>query len=166
MSDKIRKIGDPVLRQKTEEVTEFNQDLSNLIQEMTTAMREARGIGLAANQIGVSKAVCIVDVTAGLLTPKVYVNPKILSGDNPTDFDEGCLSIPGVTGVTRRYRRVELEYQDLQGNKITEELFDMWAIAIQHEVDHLNGKLYPDKMSKIKRKVLLDKYERKQNGGN
>lgn len=133
---------------------------------MTTAMREARGIGLAANQIGVSKAVCIVDVTAGLLTPKVYVNPKILSGDNPTDFDEGCLSIPGVTGVTRRYRRVELEYQDLQGNKITEELFDMWAIAIQHEVDHLNGKLYPDKMSKIKRKVLLDKYERKQNGGN
>lgn len=129
-------------------------------------MREARGIGLAANQIGVSKAVCIVDVTAGLLTPKVYVNPKILSGDSPTDFDEGCLSIPGVTGVTRRYRRVELEYQDLQGNKITEELFDMWAIAIQHEVDHLNGKLYPDKMSKIKRKVLLDKYERKQNGGN
>lgn len=158
---KVKKIGDPILRKKTELITDFaGTYLYDLVTEMTTIMREERGIGLAANQAGISKAICIIDITQGKNPVEVFINPEILSQSDLIDFEEGCLSIPGVSATTKRFSKIKVKYQDIDGNLKEEDMDGLRAIAIQHEVDHLNGKLYVDKLSRLKRDITLKKYRK------
>lgn len=156
---RVKKIGDKILRQKTATITEFDQELVDLVAEMTDIMREERGIGLAGNQAGVSKSICIIDITQGINPVEVYVNPEITSTSDLIDFDEGCLSIPGVQARTKRFNKVTVKYQDITGTHKEEQLEGIRAVAIQHEVDHLNGKLYIDNLSRLKREMTMKKYK-------
>lgn len=159
MSSRVKKIGEAVLRKPTEKVTDFS-GLGDLIKEMTEIMREEKGIGLAANQAGVSKSVCIIDITQGTNPVEIFINPEIVSGSDLIDFEEGCLSIPGISAVTKRYSKVKVKYKDIAGNDREEDMDGLRAVAIQHEVDHLNGKLYVDSLSRLKRDIALKKYKK------
>lgn len=123
-------------------------------------MKEAKGIGLAANQIGVSQAVCITDLEPGQ-EPKAYINPEITESSDPISFDEACLSIPGVSEKTTRFNKVKVKYQNRFGEYVEEQLEGIKAIAIQHEVDHLNGKLYIDQLSRLKKQLLAKQYQKR-----
>jgi peptide deformylase len=123
---------------------------------MNETMKAEGGIGLAANQIGHSLRIFILKREA---TYDEYINPKILSKKELVDFEgEACLSIPGVSAITKRYRGLELEWTDKNGTKKSEAFEGLKAFAIQHEMDHLDGKLYIDQFGPVKRSLLLGKH--------
>ncbi len=156
----IRKYGDPVLRQKAARVEQFDDELATLVNDMIETMQAAEGIGLAAPQVGVSKAVFVVDV--GLLEkgaqPQAFINPEILDefGEDVT-MEEGCLSIPGIAEDVTRKQAVRIRYQDLQGQVHEGQYKDMFARVIQHEFDHLNGIFFTDRLGPMKRRLLSKK---------
>ncbi len=159
MQYKIRYIGDPVLRKPTTDVGTFDDTFRRFIKDMTDVMYVEDGIGLAAPQIGFSKSVVIVDVSElvkgeGL---RIFVNPKIYSTSGESVVEEGCLSIPGVREKVTRPDTIRMTYQDETGAEFDEE-FDGWpARVLQHEVDHLNGILFVDHISPLKRQLLISK---------
>ena len=146
----IVKYGDPRLRKKCEEVTDFSI-LSDIISEMYDSMYEADGVGLAANQIGYNLNLFIVDITHTEETdePAEFVNGKIIDSRGEAVYSEGCLSVPGVEFEIKRPEFITLQYQKLDGSKHTKEFGGFYARAIQHEMDHLNGKLIVDHVSSI-----------------
>ena len=153
----IRKYGDPVLRKKAARVTVFDAALQSLAADMIETMQAAQGIGLAANQIGLSQALCVVDI--GLITegapPQAFVNPAILQASkSEVSFEEGCLSIPDITDEVLRKERVLVRYQDLAGNTHEQECEGTLARVLQHEIDHLNGFFFVDRLSPLRRKLL------------
>ncbi len=156
---KIKYIGDPILRRKTTDVELFDKKFAAFLEEMTEIMYREDGIGLAAPQIGISKSVVIVDV-AELVegeSLRIFVNPKIKEASGSSVVEEGCLSIPGVREEVTRPEVIELSFQDESGASFTHE-FDGWlARVLQHEIDHLNGILFVDHISPIKRQVLINK---------
>ena len=156
---KIKYIGDPILRKKTQDVLDFDSKFAAFLEEMTEIMYREDGIGLAAHQIGVSKSVVIVDV-AELVEDeflRIFVNPKILSSSGSSVVEEGCLSIPGVREEVTRPGVIELSFQDETGATFVHE-FDGWlARVLQHEIDHLNGILFVDHISPVKRQLLINK---------
>jgi len=155
--DKIRKAGDMILKQKSIPVLISKEDIKPLIAEMTQVMKAAVGMGLAANQIGDPRAVFILDVEQNGHI-EVFVNPEIVQGSCLIDFEEGCLSVPGITAVTQRYNLITLRYYDMILSEIvTKEISGTKAVAIQHEVDHLNGKLYIDQFGTAKKNLILSK---------
>ncbi|MBV9108911.1 MAG: peptide deformylase [Gemmatimonadetes bacterium] len=166
---KIETLGSDVLRRRADEIAAPGSDaeLDKLIDDMFETMYDARGIGLAAPQIGLSKRLIVVDVQdeSGKDTgPFALFNPVILeSGSDTEKQEEGCLSIPGVTGMVERPYTVVVEGQDRQGNAMRIEADAMLARCLQHEIDHLDGVLFIDRMSPLKRNMLLRKY-RKQAG--
>jgi peptide deformylase len=139
----IVKDPDPVLRERAKEVTKFNANLHKLLQDMADTMYDAKGVGLAAPQIGILKRVIVVDVgdEHGLIE---MVNPEIVEREGEQIGPEGCLSIPGLSGTVRRAQRVVVKGQDRDGNPFTVEAEGYLARAFQHEVDHLNGVLFTD----------------------
>jgi peptide deformylase len=139
----IVKDPDPVLRERAKEVTKFNANLHKLLRDMAETMYDARGVGLAAPQIGILKRVIVVDVgdEHGLIE---MVNPEIVEREGEQIGPEGCLSIPGINGIVRRAQRVVVKGQDRDGNPFTVEAEGYLARAFQHEVDHLNGVLFTD----------------------
>lgn len=139
----IRKIGDPVLRSKTKKVKNINQKTIDLIENMTDTMYEADGIGLAAPQVGVLQKLFIVDVGNGLIE---VINPKIIEKNEQSIMEEGCLSIPGETGAVVRAKEIVMEGYNKNGEKIKIEADGLLARALQHEYDHLEGKLFTDKV--------------------
>lgn len=157
---KIRYIGDPVLRKKAEEITRFDPALHALIDQMTEIMYKEDGIGLAANQIGVLKRLVIVDITPleesefeGAFS---FINPEILESEGRSTVEEGCLSIPGVREEVTRPEKILVKYQDKFG-KSYQRWFDKWmARVLQHEIDHINGILFVDHISPIKRQLLIN----------
>lgn len=157
---KIRKYGDPVLRQKAASVTEFDVNLAKFAADMIETMQAAKGIGLAAPQVGFSTALCIVDV--GLIeegaAPQVFVNPEILEvfGEEQA-LEEGCLSIPEVTDDVVRQEGIRLRYQDLEGQTHEIAVKGLFARVLQHEVDHLHGIFFTDRLSPFRRKMLAKK---------
>jgi peptide deformylase len=158
---KIRKIGDPILRVKCEPVSIIDSELEKLVEEMKVVMAEAKGLGLAANQIGVPKAVFTMNCRGSV---EVFLNPEIVSqSDLQVFLQEGCLSIPGIPGqATKRYNKVVIKYNKLSdiGETIEEELVGTPAIVVQHEVDHLNGKLFVDQYGPLKKSMVMDKYKK------
>ncbi len=156
----IRLYGDPVLRARAKPVETFDDDLREFIASMIETMHAAEGIGLAAPQVGVSRALCVVDV--GLIEkgqlPKVFINPVIHESSAEEDVhEEGCLSIPGITEDVKRPVRIRLTYQDENGKEHELECSGMLARVLQHEIDHLHGVFFTDKLSSIKRKLLSKK---------
>jgi peptide deformylase len=150
----IRKYGDPILRQKAKSLEHFDQQLQNNAADMIETMQAASGIGLAANQVGLEGALCVVDL--GLVDegakPRAFVNPVILeTKGNILPHEEGCLSIPDVSDQVDRPERIRLRFQDLDGTPQEQEFEGMIARVLQHEVDHLNGIFFIDRLSPVRR---------------
>jgi peptide deformylase len=138
---------DPVLRKKAVPVSRFNERLHKLLDDMAETMYDANGVGLAAPQVGISKRVIVVDVGDGLIE---MVNPEIVAKEGEQfDPPEGCLSIPNLLGVVRRARWIRVKGQDRHGNPVELEAEDYLARAFQHEIDHLNGILFPDVADRV-----------------
>ena len=155
----------PVLRKKTQPVTDFkDKKLKKLIEDMAETMYDAPGVGLAANQVGISLQVAVIDAIWKSEDKKrelrIFINPEILEKKEPIPFEEGCLSLPGVTAEVKRYQKVKVKYQDINGKSHTLSAEGLLAVALQHETDHLNGKLYIDHLSSIKREIILKKYKK------
>ena len=164
----IRQYPDPVLRQRAEAVVAFDQALAALAQEMIRTMHEASGLGLAANQIGLTQRIAIVapDDEAG--HEIALVNPQIVHAEEWEESDEGCLSFPGIYIKVGRFAQVRIRYQNLQGKTCEMEATSLLARAIQHELDHLDGRLLVDRMSSIQRmthrrrlRELTDRFEKR-----
>lgn len=139
----IVKEGDPVLRKTARSVLNFDEKLAQLLDDMKDTMYDAEGCGLAAPQVGILRRVCIVDIGDGLIE---LVNPVIIEEDGVQEETEGCLSLPGEYGVTRRPMKVTVKAQDRNGETFTVSGDGLKARAFCHEIDHLNGILYIDKV--------------------
>lgn len=159
-------MGDPVLRQEADDVTVFDAALRALVRDMYETMYHADGIGLAAPQIGVPKRVLVVDLRRpdgeGDEPPKIaLVNPTIVwSSDETYKASEGCLSIPGLEEVVERPFAIRVEARDVHGTAVVVEAEDLFGRALQHEIDHLDGVLFLDRVSALKRKMLLKKWKK------
>ena len=139
----IVKEGDPVLRKTSRSVLNFDEKLAQLLDDMKDTMYMADGCGLAAPQVGILRRICIVDVGDGLIE---LVNPVITEESGVQEASEGCLSLPGEYGVTRRPMKVTVKAQNRNGETFTVSGEGLKARAISHEIDHLNGILYIDKV--------------------
>jgi peptide deformylase len=150
-------LGSPVLRQHSAAVQTVDDDVRRLIADMFETMDAAKGIGLAANQVGVARRVAVVDVDDDRF---IMVNPRILETEGRASAEEGCLSIPDIYADVTRPDRVVIEALDAEGNSYRKEATGLKARAIQHEIDHLDGILFLDHLSLVKRQMLLAKWRR------
>lgn len=155
----IRKFPDPVLRRKTDRVTNINGTIERLIDDMVETMHAAPGVGLAANQVGVSLQVAVIDLSTREEKEKrhpllVIINPEILSLQGSVVEEEGCLSIPDYAEKVKRAARVKVRAQDRTGNVFELEAEGLLAKALQHEIDHLNGLLFIDRLSPLKKSIF------------
>ncbi len=159
----IRKYPDEVLRKKALPVDNIDKDLQHLIDNMIETMYAAPGIGLAAPQVGVSKRLVVIDVsTKEEKHPLiVLINPEITEADGFIDSEEGCLSVPGYTSTIKRAGRVVVRGSDRNGKPVQIEGTGLLARALQHEIDHLDGVLFVDRMSSIKREFFKKRYLKK-----
>lgn len=158
----IRKYGDPVLRVATKPVTEFNPQLWKLINDMTDTMYAAPGVGLAANQVGVSQQLMIIDLSVGE-EPEglmVFVNPEIVDPEGEITEEEGCLSIPDFVEIVTRPEKLKCLYLDQHGERKEMLAEGLMARAICHEVDHLKGTLYVDHLRGLKKERILKKIQK------
>ena len=156
-------LGDPVLRAPAEAVHAFDGELHDLVQDMFETMYDADGVGLAAPQIGVSRRVLVVDLRdEDRPDAKVaLVNPRITWVSEQVDkATEGCLSIPGLEDIVERPWRVTVEGLDPRGDPVVVEADDLFSRALQHEIDHLDGVLFVDRVSPLKRRMLLKKWKK------
>lgn len=152
---KITKYGNPVLRKKAEKVEEINEEILELLNSMAETMYDAPGVGLAGPQVGELKRLAVID-TEGVL--KKVINPEILEFSDEMDIaEEGCLSIPGIYGNVERPNKVKVKYLNEKGEEIIEELEGMPARAFQHETNHLDGILFVDKVSTLKKRLIAKK---------
>ncbi|QER42298.1 peptide deformylase [Thermodesulfobacterium sp. TA1] len=158
----ILTLGHPTLREKALPVENIDGEIKKLVEEMAQTMYKAKGLGLAANQVGVLKRIFLLDILQKEGTPKleVYINPEILQAEGYTTYEEGCLSIPGYYAKVERYSKLYIRALDLQGNLVEKELDGLHAIAFQHEYDHLEGILFVDRLSPLKR-TLFQKWWKK-----
>jgi len=161
---KIELLGSDILRRRADEVPGPDPELDRLIEDMFETMYAAKGIGLAGPQVGVAKRVIVVDVNdegGEKLGPFALLNPRVVEAGSEVDkHEEGCLSIPNVTGVVERPWHVVVEGLDRQGQPVTLEADGMLARCLQHEIDHLDGILFIDRLSPLKRNMLLRKYRK------
>jgi peptide deformylase len=155
----IVKFGDPVLERPAAPIADFNGELRRLADDMFESMYAAHGVGLAAPQIGISKRIAVIDVTfqEDPTAKIVLVNPEIIHTEGRLTSDEGCLSIPDFREKVTRPRRVTVRAQDLHGKTIEISGEELLARALVHETDHLNGKLYINHISALKRDMLKRK---------
>jgi peptide deformylase len=163
----IRKYPDPVLRKKAAPVKIVSEDLRRLVDDMVETMYAEPGVGLAAPQIGVSLRLLVTDITVGEKPDSliVLVNPKIVSASGRAIEEEGCLSIPGIRAEIPRAESVEIRGWDLDQREVSVKARGYLARAFQHEMDHLDGILIWDRMSKIQREVLKNDWKRYQRDG-
>jgi peptide deformylase len=150
----IRKIGDPVLREKSKEVENIDSKLKNLVKDMIDTLKEEGGVGLAAPQIGITRRVFVVTLDDKF---KAFINPEIkVLEKRKIDSNEGCLSIYSIKDFcVKRFSKVEVKAKDLKGNDISVVVEDLLARIFQHEIDHLNGILYIDRLDRKSKRELL-----------
>jgi peptide deformylase len=164
----IVKFGDPVLEREAAEVTEFDTpELHKFLDDMFESMYAAKGVGLAAPQIGVSRKIAVIDVSNGERPEDklVLINPKIVKVDGKQEGEEGCLSIPGFREQVKRGRNVTIRAQNVRGEVFEKTAEDLLARAFLHETDHLNGKLYITHISALKRDLMKRKIKKLQRAG-
>lgn len=173
----------PVLKTVAEKVVSFDQHLKEFCSNMIKTMYNAPGIGLAAPQVGISKRIFICDVdyertkigednpeteeTEDLiyelkhLNPKIYINPELVVTEGETSYEEGCLSLPGVFDTVKRHKKIELQYQDLNGKIHYEAAEGLHSICAQHEIDHLDGIMFIERLSQLKFQFYKKKFLKK-----
>jgi peptide deformylase len=158
----ILEFPDPHLRTQASPVDLFDADLSVLIESMLETMYDAQGIGLAATQVDVHKQLLVLDVSETRDQPHVYINPKVLESEGTETCEEGCLSVPGVYAEVSRAEKVRVRAQDQHGETFEHSLDGLHAICLQHEMDHLQGKLFVDYLSPLKRQMVRKKLEKQR----
>ena len=156
----LRHFPDPCLRETAQPVTVFDDELKTFVTDMTETMYAERGIGLAAPQVGVCKRVIIVDVSENRDQPMALINPEFIQCDGEMMMMDGCLSLPESYTETQRYSAVTVRYQDINGAEYTLEAEGLQAGCLQHEIDHLTGKLFIDHLSPLKRQRIEKKVKK------
>ncbi|MDC1174454.1 peptide deformylase [Bacteriovoracaceae bacterium] len=172
----------PILKKVAQEVSEFDDDLKKLCEDMLYTMYMAPGIGLAAPQVGVSKRVFVMDIDFNCeevtnsigqteyrlnnLNPRVFINPVIKNKKGELLYEEGCLSVPGIFESVKRAKEITVEYHDLNGEKLSFDADDTLSVCIQHENDHLDGIVFLERLSLLKKNLLTKKFlkQKKKNG--
>jgi peptide deformylase len=155
----------PNLRKMAQRVDVFDESLRTLAKDMFATMYAAPGIGLAATQVDIHQHLAVIDVSEEKNQPLVLVNAEILASEGVEDMEEGCLSIPGINEKVTRKDWVRVRYQDLDGKECVLETGGLLAVCIQHELDHLHGRLFIDHISPLKRERALKKYDKLQKRG-
>ena len=159
----IRVVPDPVLKQKSEAVEGVDDELRALMDDMLETMYHAPGIGLAAVQVGVPKRVIVMDLARSEEDPqpRYFVNPEIVwSSEETAPYEEGCLSVPEIYDEVERPSQVKLRYLNYQGETVEEDAEGLFAVCIQHEMDHLDGVLFIDHLSRLKREQAIKKVKK------
>ena len=156
---KILIFPDPRLRKVAEKVLKFDKSLQSLADDMLLTMYDANGIGLAATQVDQHVRLVVMDLSDDRNEPRIFVNPsyKVVQNHDLFEFEEGCLSIPGFNETISRPDKIELKWQDINGNEHNEEPEGLLTVCIQHEIDHLEGKLMVDYVSALKRDRIRSK---------
>jgi len=158
----ILEFPDPRLKTVANEVKNFDSELKKLVEDMTETMYIANGIGLAATQVNVHKRLLVLDVSESQDQPRVYINPQILTSEGEQTHEEGCLSVPGIYANVKRAENITVRAQDGSGNVFEEQLEGLHAVCIQHEMDHLVGRLFVDYLSPLKRNMVKKKLEKQR----
>ncbi|SEM48767.1 peptide deformylase [Luteibacter sp. UNCMF331Sha3.1] len=158
----ILEFPDPRLRTVAAPVTEFDAGLKQFVADMYETMYAANGVGLAATQVNVHKRVLVADMSDDRNEPMVLINPEILEKDGQQVYQEGCLSFPGIYADVTRALHVKVKAHDVDGNEIVVEAEGPLAVCIQHEMDHLAGKVFVDYLSPLKRTMLLKRMEKQR----
>jgi len=157
----ILEFPDPRLRTKAKPVTNFDDSIGIIVENMLETMYAAKGIGLAATQVNIHQRIIVSDVSEERNEPMVFINPEItILDEEPNSYDEGCLSVPGFYETVERPKRVKVEALDKLGKPFTIEPEGLLAVCIQHEIDHLEGKLFVDYISSMKRNRIRKKLEK------
>jgi len=158
----ILEFPDTRLRTVAKPVEAFDSQLGQLVDDMIETMYAAVGIGLAATQVNVHKRLLVLDISESQDQPRVYVNPQILEREGSETCEEGCLSVPGIYAEVERAEKIRISARDRYGKSFTEELDGMHAVCLQHEMDHLEGKLFVDYLSPLKQRMLRKKLEKQR----
>lgn len=157
---KILHFPDQKLRTQAKPITEFNAELQAQIDDMFETMYQEKGIGLAATQVDYHKQLLVMDLQDEVERPKVFINPEIVASSGDFCNEEGCLSVPGIYAEVNRAEFVTVKALDRNGHEFTIEADKLFAICIQHEMDHLKGKLFVDYLSPLKRQRIKQKLEK------
>jgi peptide deformylase len=158
----ILEFPDPRLRTRADPVTRFDAGLGTIIDDMFETMYAAPGIGLAATQIDVPLQLIVIDISEERNAPLVVINPEILSREGVAMTEEGCLSVPGIFDNVERAAKVRVRFQDRDGAVIERDFEGTLAVCVQHEMDHINGKLFVDYLSDLKRERIRKKLEKER----
>jgi peptide deformylase len=153
---------DPRLRTKAEPVTVFDAELKQFVADMFETMYDANGVGLAATQVNVHKQVLVADMSDERNQPLALINARIVEKDGAQVYQEGCLSFPGIYADVTRALRVKVKANDVDGNDVEHEFEGPLAVCVQHEMDHLAGKVFVDYLSPLKRSMLLKRMEKQR----
>jgi len=156
----ILEFPDPRLRTRAEPVTRFDVALGTLIEDMLETMYAAPGIGLAATQVDVHKRLIVIDISKEHNDPLVLINPEILEREGEANTEEGCLSVPGIFDEVKRAAKIRLRAQDRNGETFERDYDDILAVCIQHEMDHLEGRLFVDYLSDLKRERIRKRLDK------
>ncbi|MBD3618587.1 MAG: peptide deformylase [Chromatiales bacterium] len=151
---------DPRLRKHAQPVAEVDDEIRQIVDDMFETMYAAPGIGLAATQVNVQRQIIVIDVSKDQNEPLVLINPEIVSRDGEEEMEEGCLSVPGYYETVQRAERIRVRALDRDGQAFELETDDLLAVCIQHEMDHLAGKLFVDYLSPLKRQRIQKKLEK------
>ncbi len=153
---------DPRLRHTARPVARVDRAVRKLVDDMLETMYEASGIGLAATQVDVTQRVLVIDLSPEKNQPLCLINPELLYRDGVEETEEGCLSVPGVYGVVQRAERIRFRALDRDGKPFEQESDGLLAVCVQHEMDHLDGKLFVDYLSEMKRKRIRKSLEKER----
>ena len=152
----IKKYGEAVLREVAQEVENIDNEILEILDNMVETMHEAKGVGLAAPQVGISKRMFVCDQGDGVV--RKVINPIITPmTDKLMDFEEGCLSVPGIYKKVQRPEKIKIDYLNEKGEKVSEEVEGFLAIIMQHEFDHLEGKMFIDHLSALRKQMIKGK---------
>ena len=152
---------DPILRKKSIAVTDFDSNLQSLVQNMLDTLYYDEAVGLAANQVGILQRVIVIDVSDDASSPHILINPKILSQSGREKSKEGCLSVPDFYIEVERAAEISIQAQDLSGKLFTlENITGLLSHCIHHEIDHINGMLFFDRLSPLKKQIFLKKLKK------
>lgn len=153
---------DPRLYTVAKPVKEVDASIRRLIDDMAETMYDAPGIGLAATQVNVHQQVIVIDISEDKQNLQVFINPKLVSKSGTQDFEEGCLSVPGIYDTVTRAEKITVEALDRDGKPFTLEAEGLLAVCIQHEMDHLQGKVFVDYLSQLKQVRIRNKMKKRQ----
>lgn len=153
---------DPRLRQKAQPIATVDEPIKKLVDDMLETMYQAPGIGLAATQVNIAKQIIVIDISEDKSSPLVLINPEITAQLGKAEHEEGCLSVPEIFEPITRSAEITVHYLDREGQKKELQAQDLLATCIQHELDHLEGKLFIDYLSNLKRNRIRKKMEKQQ----